>query len=250
MALNFVGKKGLKMARFFVTKDNIASGFITVTGDELIHISRVLRMKQGDTLTLCDGDKNDYECIISSISKSEAVCEIKAYAQNPCEQDFSVTLFQSVPKGEKTDYIIQKTVELGITEIRPFFSARTVAKSLGKVQRWNKIALEAAKQCGRGIVPKVYEPVSFSEALAGDDAELKIFAYEEERDTSLKTVLRENTDCKKISVYVGPEGGFEAYEACDAQKAGCRTVTLGKRILRAETAPVVLVSNIMYELNL
>ena len=235
------------MARFFVEKESIEGGFITVSGNELIHISRVLRMKPNDRLTLCDGEKNDYKCEIVSISKNEAVCKILSRSQNTCEQDFSVTLFQSVPKSEKMDFIIQKSVELGVTEIRPFFSARTVAKSKGKTERWNKIALEAAKQCGRGIVPKVFEPADFSEALAGDTAELKIFAYEEEKDTFLKSVLRCAKGVGSISVYVGPEGGFEKTEVAEAEKAGCRVVTLGNRILRAETAPLTLLSDIMYE---
>ena len=204
-------------------------------------------MKAGDALTICDGEKSDYECTISSISKTEAVCSIVSCSPNLCEQDFSVTLFQSVPKGEKMDFVIQKSVELGITEIRPFFSARTVAKSHGKTARWNKIALEAANQCGRGIVPVVYEPVEFSEALAKTSADLKIFAYEEEKEISLKSVLRGAQKPQSIAVFVGPEGGFERTEADAAKNCGFKTVTLGNRILRAETAPITLISNIMYE---
>ena len=247
MARDFVQKKGVNMARFFVPKENICEQSVSVTGDELVHISRVLRMKAGDILTLCDGEKTDYECEIISISKTEAVCKILSCTQNPCEQVFSVTLFQSVPKGEKMDLIIQKSVELGITEIRPFFSARTVAKSHGKTARWNKIALEAAKQCGRGIVPAVYEPVEFSEALAQNTAELSIFAYEEETQTTLKSVLRSAPAPANIAVFVGPEGGFEKSEVDTAKESGCRVITLGKRILRAETAPITIISNIMYE---
>lgn len=235
------------MARFFVDKSAVVGENITICGDELIHISRVLRMKQGDFLTICDGDKTDYECEISSVLKEKAVCRILSRSKNECEQDFWITLYQSVPKGEKMELVIQKSVELGICEISPFFSARTVAKSLGKTARWNKIALEAAKQCGRGIVPIVHEPCEFADTLQNLDADLAVFAYEEEKETTLKSVLRSNKKPKKIAVFIGPEGGFEKGEVEAAKKCGCIPVTLGKRILRTETASITLISNIMYE---
>jgi len=238
------------MARFFVDKDKIRDKDILMDGDNFQHMSRVLRMREGDELTICDGEKTDYICIVSSISKKEAVCEIVSKEENKNECAVSVTLFQGVPKGAKMDLIIQKCVELGAVKIVPFISRRTVATAKGKFDRFQKISLEAAKQSGRGIVPEVSEIVSFEDALSQlCGCELPLMAYEESQGFTLKDALRGKTP-ETIGIMIGPEGGFDISEAEAAEKAGVQIVSLGSRILRTETAGLSVISNIMYETEL
>ena len=238
------------MARFFVDKDKIGEKSIILDGENHQHMSRVLRMREGDSLTICDGEKTDYICTVSSISKKEAICEIVSAEENKNESSVSVTLFQGVPKGAKMDLIIQKCVELGAVKIVPFISKRTVAAAKGKFDRFQKISLEAAKQSGRGIVPEVCEIVSFEDAA--DElcrCDLPIIAYEESHGFTLKDALRGSSP-KSIGIMIGPEGGFEKEEVQAAESAGAKVVSLGNRILRTETAGLSVISNIMYELEL
>ncbi|HHX59074.1 MAG TPA: 16S rRNA (uracil(1498)-N(3))-methyltransferase [Candidatus Moranbacteria bacterium] len=237
------------MSRFFVSKENIGE-FIKITGDDVLHIGKVLRMREGDALTVCDGDRADYECKILEITKKEVICSIVSKHENTSEPSAEIILFQGIPKGAKMELVIQKCVEIGVTRIVPFISERTVAKSLGKNERWKKIAEEAAKQSGRGIIPVVEAPVSFEHAISRLlEFDLPILAYEEEKNVYLKDVLRGKTP-KKIGILIGPEGGLDAGEAELARKKGVFVVTLGKRILRTETAGMVVISNIIYEYNL
>ena len=238
------------MARFFIDKNNISEKSILINGDDVLHISRVLRMREGDTLTLCDGEKNDYLCEIASISKKEVICSILEKEENRNECKAEITLYQGVPKGAKMDLIIQKCVELGAVRIVPFVSRRTVATAKGKLDRFQKIALEAAKQSGRGIVPKVSEMVSFEDAIASlMKNELSLFAYEESRNFTLKDALRGKKSAS-VGIMIGPEGGFAPEEAKAAEDAGAVTVSLGNRILRTETAGLSVISNIIYEIEL
>lgn len=238
------------MSRFFVSKNNISDNKILIDGEDVLHISRVLRMREGDELTVCDGEKNDYLCKIASISKKEVVCDILNKYTNQNESDVSVTLYQGVPKGAKMDLIIQKCVELGAVKIVPFNSQRTVAAAKGKFDRFQKISLEAAKQSGRGIVPEVTSPIEFDEALSDMlKNDIAIFAYEDCKDFTLKDALR-GKNPQSVGIMIGPEGGFDPAEAEKAQSCGAVTVTLGKRILRTETAGLSVISNIMYELQL
>lgn len=238
------------MARFFIDKNNISEKSILINGDDVLHISRVLRMREGDTLTLCDGEKTDYLCEIASISKKEVICSILEKEENRNECEAEITLYQGVPKGAKMDLIIQKCVELGAARIVPFVSQRTVATAKGKLDRFQKIALEAAKQSGRGIVPEVSEIVSFDDAISSlMENELSLFAYEESRGFTLKDALREKKS-SSVGIMIGPEGGFSPEEAKAAENAGAVTVSLGNRILRTETAGLSVISNIIYELEL
>lgn len=238
------------MPRFFVSKNNISDKSILIDGEDVLHISRVLRMREGEELTICDGDKTDYLCKITSISKKEVICDILKCEENQNESDVLVTLYQGVPKGAKMDLIIQKCVELGAVKIVPFNSRRTVAAAKGKFDRFQKISLEAAKQSGRGIIPEITAPIDFGEAV--EDMlknELAIMAYEDCTGFTLKDALRGKTP-KSVGIMIGPEGGFEKEEADFAQKSGVLTVTLGKRILRTETAGLSVLSNVIYELQL
>ena len=237
------------MARFFVDKNNIHGSKITVVGEDVIHISKVLRMRPGEELTLCNGEGIDFLCKIEDISKKEIICSVISEKENESESRIPITIYQSMPKGAKIDYVIQKCVELGAARIVTFQSARSVAKG-SKTDRLSRIALEAAKQCGRGIVPQVSYCSDFKDALsefAGHD--LSVFAYEEEHVQSLKDVLR-NASPKNIGIMIGPEGGFEPDEAVAAKSSGAQSVSLGKRILRTETTAMVVLSDVIYEYNL
>ncbi|MBE7053955.1 MAG: 16S rRNA (uracil(1498)-N(3))-methyltransferase [Ruminococcaceae bacterium] len=239
------------MQRFYITQDMINGENITVFGDDANHILKVLRYKEGDTLLFCDGEATDYFCTIVSTSKGEVVAKIDKTEKNNTEPPISITLYQSIPKGDKMEYIIQKCVELGVANIVPVESKRCVAKLKDdkKLLRWQKIADEAAKQCGRGKLVKVCEPVSFKDAVKlPNDNTHKIIPYENEKDGKLKEVLK-NNKTNEISVYIGPEGGFSDEEIDIALKNNVHSVTLGPRILRTETAPLAVISAIMYELG-
>ena len=242
------------MHRFFAEPSQINGNTITVTGDDVNHISRVLRLKCGDEIEVCDKNKTDYLCEILEISKTEVVLNIvKKYANNN-ESDIDVTLFQGIPKGDKMDDIVKKCVELGVKKIVPVSMKRTVVKVKSpypKTQRWERIMLEASKQCKRGIIPEISEPVSFDEMLEmlSLKESLNILPYENEDTVSLKTVLKENSSFKNINIIIGPEGGFDDDEVKSARQNNIYTVTLGPRIMRCETAPIAAVSAVMYELG-
>lgn len=237
------------MSRFFVSKEAIGSRTALITGEDVIHIGRVLRMREGDTIILCDGEKNDYLCEIAEISKKEIKCNIIEKRRNNCEPSLNVALYQGVPKGAKMEYLIQKCVEMGVYRIVPVITERTIARGENKTERWNKVAMEAAKQSGRGIIPQVTSPVDFSEALAEMiKNELAIMPYEGEEHKILRSILRGSPPAS-IGVMIGPEGGFSEAEVNLARSAGAKVATLGKRILRTETAGMFVLSSIMYELD-
>lgn len=237
------------MAWFF-TDENINTDSYVLEGENARHISKSLRMKKGEELTLVTPDNTQCECVISEITSDFTVVGIKE--KKPCENepDVLVTLYQALPKGDKMDYIVQKCVELGISRIVPMISARCVSrpdeKSLKKkCERWQKIALQAAMQSRRGIIPQVCECVSFREAAKlADDSELKIIFYEMGGE-SVKKIIESKP--KSIAMFIGSEGGFEPKEVEMITSASGRAATLGKRILRAETAPLAALSIIMYQ---
>lgn len=234
------------MPKFFVDKCQVLSDNITVTGDDVNHISRVLRMQVGDELTVCDKDGMDYFCEIEKITKEEVLLKINGKEECPAEPETKVTLYQCIPKSGKMDSIIQKAVELGVYEIYPVLSKRCVAKG-EKSDRWQKIAFEAAKQCGRGVIPKVHSAVNFSEAIASlAEKELALFPYEDAKDGSLSEIP---TDVKTVGIIIGPEGGFDPSEVDMGSKKGARIITLGKRILRTETAGSTVIAIVMSTLG-
>ena len=241
------------MHRFFVSRSAISDGEIRIEGDDVKHITRVLRLGCGDTISVCDGEKTDYICTISETSKDCVVARIDEQMPNKNESAICVTLYQGLPKGDKMDYIIQKCVELGVVRVVPVAMKRSVVKvssASGKTTRWQRIAAEAAKQCMRGIVPVVDEPMSFEAMLSEtENTDLCVLPYENEHDGKLKDVLKDKKDAKNIAIIIGPEGGFDEQEVQSAMQAGAHTVTLGPRILRCETAPVATVSAVMYELG-
>lgn len=234
------------MSKFFVDKCQVFVDNITVTGTDVNHISRVLRMREGDEIKICDKEGTDYYCEIESIEKDSVSCKILSKETCMAEPSVKVTLYQCIPKSGKMDSIIQKAVELGVYEIVPVLSKRCVAKG-EKSDRWQKISFEAAKQCGRGIIPKVHQAMSFKDAVKSlSEKELALFPYEEATDGSLRDIP---TDVKSVGIIIGPEGGFDKSEVEEGKKLGAKIITLGKRILRTETAGSTVISIVMSSLG-
>lgn len=245
------------MSRFFTTTDNIGDKTIRITDKQDIqHIVKVLRLREGDKIDISDAVKWEYETEISYIDKEyvEAVILDKQKFTN--EPFTKVTLFQGVPKQGKMELIIQKTVELGIYEIIPVFTDRTVVTDNGKfskkIERWQKVSDEAVKQCKRGIIPNIGEDITFKQMLtllAGFD--LVLFPYENEDNRTIKDALR-GLDYKPetVAIIIGPEGGFSDKEADNLRELNTQCVTLGKTTLRTETAGMAALAMVMYELEL
>lgn len=235
------------MPKFFTKPDYIDGSELKIVGEDVSHISKVLRMSAGDNIIVCDGEGNDYDAVIKSISKTEVVAEITGKYVCDAEPCVDVTLYQALPKQGKMEYIIQKNTELGVNRIVPVYTKRCVVKPSDKTERWSKVAESAAKQCGRGIIPQVMPVISFDEAVKQmKEYDLALMPYECEDECGLKKVLQ-SSKYKNVSVFIGPEGGFDLKEVEAAINSGVKTVTLGKRILRTETAASAVLPIIMYE---
>ncbi len=239
------------MANFYITKDDIQENIATIKGEEAQHISRVLRMKKGDKVTLCDGEGMFYDATLTGFEDKTVIAEISDSYIAPTEPQVQLTVFQGVPKNPKLETVIQKLTEIGAVRLVPVDTKRAVAKldKSAKVDRLKKIAHEAAKQSKRGIVPEVLDTVPFKKAVEmAAEADLALIPYEEETEVSIKKALSGKTP-ETVSVMIGPEGGFDEEEVLLAKEAGIQSVTLGKRILRTETAPLTVASIILYELG-
>ena len=241
------------MPRFFFTPQDKAGTKITLSGNDVSHINLVLRIGTGEMIELCDGKGIDYLAQIVSIEGDHLIAEARFMRHSYAEPQNRVTLFQSISKGDKMDEVVQKCVELGVMRIVPVISARTVVKlnnfsdAQKKTERWAKIAKEAAKQSGRGIMPEVAFPLPFAKALCDKGQALGIVASEYERTTSLLDIFNgKNGVNDSIGILVGPEGGWEENELKEAQDNGWVPFTIGPRILRTETAGMAIVSNIMF----
>ena len=235
------------MAWFFI-KDGFKGDFYTITGEDANHISKSLRMHKGETLTLCTEDGKRHECIIESISL-EGV-KVKKVSSTVCEQEPSVrlSLFVAMLKGDKMDDVIQKSVELGVHDITPVLTKRCISRPDGKsleskIRRWQKISDNAASQSRRGIIPKI-NPCLDIKDLFFDDYDLSLVFYECGGEKIRDLYKPEH---KKIAVITGCEGGFEEEEIIMLENRSVKRATLGKRILRAQTAPLAALSILMYE---
>lgn len=246
------------MHRFFIGIENIQDGVARIFGEDVYHINKVLRLKSSDEIVLCDGLGKDYLGEIIDIDKDEVTVKIKEERISEGESDIYIKVYQGVPKSDKMDIIIQKSTEIGVKEIIPLTTIRTVSKiekgkkEEKKLQRWQKIAESAAKQSRRGIVPKIQRIISFKELLEElKEEELYIVFFENEKQSSFKQLLRKikNNKIKKISLIIGPEGGFEEEEIDKLLSNGVKSVSLGKRILRTETVSLVASTIIMYEIG-
>lgn len=235
------------MHRFFVTAGETAR----ITGEDVRHIRRVLRLSPGETVVLCDGAGRECRAVIASVSDDAVICHCGAWEDAPTEPACAVTLFQGLPKAGKMETIIQKCVELGVSRIVPVHMSRCVVtpdREYGKkLVRYRRVALEAAKQSRRGRIPEI------GELCAVGDLDLTPFdaafvAYEEERDVSFKRAL---SGCRadSIALIVGPEGGLEPQEVAALAAKGAAPVSLGRRILRTETAGMAMLAQLMYEVE-
>lgn len=251
------------MPRFFVTKDQIEADIVTLYGDDAHHISRSLRMASGERITVCDMQKNEYSCVLDTFLPDRVTARVESISKSDTEPPFRAHLYQALPKGDKLDFIIQKSVECGISSITTFISERCIAKETAndgkKLARRKRIALEAAKQSGRGIVPEVLPTVGFREAISSAaDADIALFCYEGDETLSLRSFLSEKKarlaaegiSEPSISIVIGSEGGFSLSEVSAAKDAGLIPVGLGKRILRTETASSFALGCIVYEFEL
>ena len=241
------------MPKFFFHKNDISRGQIQLFGEDEKHIKTVLRAREGEEITLCDGEGMDYQCRIASLERgvlldilSKEVCETEPKTKIP--------LYQGLPKGDKMELIIQKCVELGVDRIVAVSTERAIVKldkkEAKKLERWQKIAESAAKQSGRGKIPEIGQQVlKFKEAVAeAKELDGAIIPYEREEETGIRQFV-ENFKGESVGVFIGPEGGFADEEIALAQENGITPITLGKRILRTETAGMTTTAILLYELD-
>lgn len=245
------------MYQFFVEPNQINDKRVVITGSDVNHIRNVLRMKPGEEIAVSNGtDGREYRCGIVEIGEEQVICELRFIKEDGLELSSRVHLFQGLPKADKMELIIQKAVELGVYEVIPVETKHAVVKldakkARQKTERWQAIAEAAAKQSKRRIIPRVSEPVTFARALElAGGMEVKMIPYEladgMERTKQMISSLPEDAD---IAVFIGPEGGFEESEIKAAADAGTVPITLGKRILRTETAGLTVMAWIMYQLE-
>ena len=237
------------MPRFFMAGTNILGGMAIMKGRDAEHV-HVLRMRPGEDMIICDGQGTDYKCRLVKADKEQVEAEVIEVVRCPAEPSVKVTVLCGLPKGDKTDYIIQKCVEAGAYEILFFSSSRCIAK-LGneekKLERWQRIAEEAAKQSGRGIIPQVGWAGELADAFdVAVKKDVGLFMYETGEREAMGDVLEANKSVSTAAIVTGPEGGFAPFEAELAKIVGLHLCSMGERILRCETAPVVALTAAMY----
>lgn len=243
--------------RLFTSPENIGDKYIRITDrGDIRHLSKVLRLREGDLVDVSDSVQWEYQAEIVSVDEDEvllAICDKQAFAREP---EISVTLYQGIPKAGKMETIIQKCVELGVYAVTPVFMERTVVVEKGnfskKLERWQKISDEAVKQCKRGIIPEIRQQLQFDGMLRQlDSYDLVLFPYENETGRTIKDCLRGlETKPRTVAIVIGPEGGFADSETEKLDRAGAERVSLGKTILRTETAGMAALAMTMYELEL
>ena len=239
------------MTHFFVTPEQLVSETPLLTGENAQH-AKVLRLKEGEQVLICDGEGRECLCAISHVTAGEVMLEVLQRRDSEAEAAVKVSIYLAFPKADKLEHVIQKATELGAYEIVAFPSARCISKpdekSLSKkVERWQKIAASAAEQCGRGRIPQVIVLKSFAEALKrAQNADKALLFYENEQAVTLRMALQAGR-YQTVSLLTGPEGGLEEREVEAARDAGLQVCTLGKRILRCETAPLCALSAVMYD---
>jgi 16S rRNA (uracil1498-N3)-methyltransferase len=239
------------MPRFFVAGSNIVHGVALLTGGDAEH-ARVLRVRIGERVVVCDGKGKDHHCRISKLRADAVEAEVVETVDSPAEPTVRVSILAGLPKGERADTIVQKCTEAGAAEIGFFLCERCVARPAAgsldkKLDRWQRIAEEAAKQSGRGVIPAVRAVSDLGAALnIAVKTELPLFMYETGERQPLRDVLEPIGEIRTAAILTGPEGGFEEYEAKLSAAAGVKVCSMGPRIFRCETAPVVALSVLMY----
>lgn len=234
------------MPRFFI--EDIEGDRLTITGDDARHIGRSLRMRPGEELTVCDTRGTDCLCVVESVSETDVLVRVLERRTSDTEPSVKVTLYQGYPKGDKLDTVIEKSVELGVSRIVPVLTERSVARpddksAARKLERWQRRALEAAKQCGRGCIPQVERLISFGELPELISRHDRFMFCYELGGQPLAKVLGEAPG--HVGIFIGPEGGISTGEALALTESGAVPVTLGRRILRTETAPIAALAAIM-----
>lgn len=245
------------MYRFYIEQNQIHDDYITIEGSDVNHIKNVLRMKVGEAMILCDGQGTDYHCIIDTLSNDFIQAKVTKVEDTQTELPAKIYLFQGLPKKDKMELIIQKAVELGVYQIVPVMMKRSVVKlddkkkEQKKLERWQSIATSAAKQSGRGIIPEVVPVMSYKEAISmAKEMEFKVLPFEHAKGMEeTKKIIKEVQGKKTVAIFIGPEGGFEDDEVAYATESGIKPITLGKRILRTETAGLTILSVLMFELE-
>lgn len=243
----------ISMPKFFFNKNDISQGQIQLFGEDEKHIKTVLRAREGEELTLCDGEGMDYQCRIASLERG-VLLDILSKEACETEPKTKITLYQGLPKADKMELIIQKCVELGVDRIVAVSTERAIVKldkkETKKLERWQKIAEAAAKQSGRGKIPEIGGQVlKFKDAVA-EAAKLDgaIIPYEKEQETGIRQFVQKFKG-ESVGVFIGPEGGFAEEEIALARENGITPITLGKRILRTETAGMTTIAILLYELD-
>ena len=244
------------MHRFFAEPGQIGEKEIVITGADVNHIRNVLRMRTGEEVLIADGRGAEYRCKLTDLSENEVRAQILWKLDGNAELASAVTLFQGLPKSDKMDLIVQKCVELGVDRIVPVSTKRAVVKLDAKkeqtrLKRWNTISESAAKQSGRGVIPEVSGVMSFEKALEeAKKLEVLLIPYERaEHMAETRRVMGEIRPGQSVGIFIGPEGGFEESEVEEAVAAGAKAITLGKRILRTETAGLAVMAMLSYLLE-
>lgn len=247
------------MVHIFVNPEDMQGDMLSVTGSDLNHIRNVMRLKPGDEISVYNGtDQKEYRYGIEEYTDTAALCRLRFVKEADVELPVKVTLFQGLPKADKMDLIVQKCVELGVSQIVPVSMKRCVMKlddrrKDKKIQRWQTIARSAAEQSRRAVIPKVCDPMTMQQAVryAVDNTDMQLVPYELQRDDgSTKDIFAGLTPGKSLAVFIGPEGGFDPEEIALAKENGIRPISLGKRILRTETAAMVVLSWLIWEFEI
>lgn len=234
------------MPRFFI--DYVPEAQAVITGDDARHIARSLRMQPGESLVLCDSIGTDYNCEIERVADDSVAVRVLNFCKTVAEPSVKVTVYQGLPKADKMDSIVQKSVETGAARIVPVMTARCVSRpdeksAAKKIARWQKIAEEAAKQSGRGVIPQVAPIIGLKAAVQEASKNGEMILFFEGGGQSIAELVNKGT--VNLSVFIGPEGGFEQAEVDSVLQNGGRTGTLGPRILRTETAPIAALAAVM-----
>ncbi|MGB4337899.1 MAG: RsmE family RNA methyltransferase [Bacillota bacterium] len=247
------------MRRFFVESQGIQDGRVTICGGDARHIAKVLRLGAGSIIRVVDSAGRELEVALTTVADTCVTGAVVAVRERSSAlPSVELTLVQGLPKGDKMDLVVQKCTELGVSRFMPVLTARSVARpdsgaASRRVQRWRRIAAEAAKQCGVGRAPEVRDILTLGEALGllSEEKPFMLFPWECETESGLRKALRQValSGVRRITVFIGPEGGFEREEAKSVIEAGAIPVSLGRRILRTETAGMVVAAVIMYELG-
>lgn len=244
------------MSHFFITSDQIAGNELTITGDDVNHMKNVLRMKNGEAFTVADENGMFYRCEVDTLEKQQVTAKILWKEEGSSELSSKIYLFQGLPKSDKMELIIQKAVELGAYEIIPVATKRAIVKldakkEASKLKRWQSIAEGAAKQSGRMLVPRISEVLTFGEALQmAQKLDINVIPYECARGMDgTREIFGSIKPGMRVGIFIGPEGGFEESEVEKSKELNVKPVTLGKRILRTETAGLTTLSILMYLLE-